>query len=151
MSDMAFDVRGPLDLLERVLLPTYEEFLANNASSRHALQATLVAYHMFDWVNKKYFSAEAFREAYCEPEYAEMVDYFEIARGLTNGFKHFHSPLPGKEHTGARVVTTVQTGFSSGFSDGYARPLNAKDISVDILLRKLVEFWKDQRAKGALS
>jgi hypothetical protein len=143
MSDMAFDIRGPLDMLERVLLPTYEEFLANNASSRHALQATLVAYHLFDWVNKESFSDTAFRQRYREPEHVEMLGYFQIAQGLTNGFKHFEAPLTGRGRTSPRVVTSTQTGFSSDFSDEFARPLNVADISADLLLRKLVE-------KGAL-
>jgi hypothetical protein len=148
--DMTFDIRSPLDLFERVLLPTYDEFLANNASSRHALMATLVAYHLFDWANEKGFSEEAFCERYSEPEHREMLPYFQIARGLTNGFKHFKAPLTGSGRASPRVGTSTQTGFSSGFSDGFARPLNVVDISSDLLLRKLVAFWTEQRAKGAL-
>jgi hypothetical protein len=150
--DMTFDIKTPADLFELVLLPTYRDFLANNASSRHALQATLVAYHLFDWVNKKGFTDEEFPHFYPEPEHAEMLKYFQIARALANGFKHFESPLPrpGQVRTGARVVTHTQTGFSSDFSEDFARPLNAEDVSVDHLLQKLVAFWTDQHAKGAL-
>ena len=147
---MTFDIKTPADLFERVLLPTHQEFLANNASSRHALQATLVAYHLFDWANKKGFTDDAFHQFYPQPEYGEMPKYFQIARGLANGFKHFEAPLPGKTHTGARVVTSTQTGFSSDFSEDFARPLNAEDVSADLLLEKLVAFWTDQHAKGVL-
>ena len=80
-----------------------------------------------------------------------MLGFFRIARGLANGFKHFASPLLGKPHPGARVTTRTQRGFSSAFSDEFSRPLNAEDISVDILLRKLVAFWTDQHEKGALT
>jgi hypothetical protein len=148
--DMAFNIKTPADLFEQVLLPTYREFLDNNASSRHALQATLVAYHLFDWANKKGFDDEVFGQIYDQPEHGEMLKYFQIAKGLANGFKHFESPLPGKAHPGPRVVTSAQLGFSSPFSDAFSRPLNAEDISVDILLRKLVAFWTDQHEKGAL-
>jgi hypothetical protein len=74
---------------------------------------------------------------YPEPELRDMVRYFEIARGLANGFKHFKSPLPGKQHAGTRGVTSTEVGFGSPFSDEFCRPLNAEYISVDILLRKL--------------
>ncbi|MBV9776152.1 MAG: hypothetical protein JO143_03790 [Acetobacteraceae bacterium] len=148
---MTFDIESAADLFERVLLPTYQDFLSNNASTCYALQATLVAYHLFDWANNEGFTDEAsFIRHHPEPEYREMVKYFEIARGLANGFKHFGSPLPGKQHTGARVVTSTQVGFGSPFSDEFCRPLNAEDISIDILLRKLVTFWTAQHRKGAL-
>jgi hypothetical protein len=147
--DMTFDIKNPADLFERVLLPTYQEFIDNNAS-RHALQGVLVAYHLFDWVNDEGFTDEAFNRLYPEPEHREMVRFFRIARGLANGFKHFESPLRGRARTGPRVVTSTQTGFSADFSEDFARPLNAEDVSVDFLLQKLVAFWTDQHAKGAL-
>jgi len=160
--DMTFDIKTPADLFERVLLPTYREFVENNASSRHALQGTLVAYHLFDWANDEGFTDDAFVRHYPEPEHREMLGFFRVARGLANGFKHLASPLPGKPHTGPRVVTSTQrpgprvatstqTGFSSEFSEEFARPLNAEDVSVDFLLQRLVAFWTDQHAKGALS
>jgi hypothetical protein len=56
---MTFDIESAADLFERVLLPTYQDFLDNNASSRHALQAVLVAHHLFDWANNEGFKGEA--------------------------------------------------------------------------------------------
>ncbi len=150
-EEMTFDIETPADLFERVLLPTYQEFLENNASSRHALQGVLVAYHLFDWANDEGFTDDAFARHYPEPGHRGMLGFFRIARGLTNGFKHYASPLPGKSHPGARVATRAQRGFSSAFSDDFSRPLNAEDVSVDILLRKLVAFWTDQHEKGALA
>jgi hypothetical protein len=117
--DMTFDIKNPADLFERVLLPTYQEFIDNNAS-RHALQGVLVAYHLFDWVNDEGFTDEAFDRLYREPEHREMVRFFRIARGLANGFKHFESPLRGQARTGPRVVTSTQTGFSADFSEDFA-------------------------------
>jgi hypothetical protein len=100
--NMTFDIKTPADLFERVLLPTYCEFVENNASSRHALQGVLVTYHLFDWANNEGFTDDAFARHYPEPEHREMLGVFWIARGLANGFKHFASPLPGKSHPGAR-------------------------------------------------
>ena len=69
---MTFDIETPADLFERVLLPTYQEFLENNASSRHALQGVLVAYHLFDWANDEGFTDDAFARHYPEPGHREM-------------------------------------------------------------------------------
>jgi hypothetical protein len=112
---MAFDIESADDLFERVLLPTYQEFLANNASSRHALQAALVAYHLFNWANNEGFTTEAFGRHYPDPHHREMLVYFEIARGLANGFKHLKRPYVDSI-TPARVVTNAQLNFSSAVS-----------------------------------
>ena len=81
-----------------------------------------------------------------------MADIFELARRISNGTKHF---LP-------KAMTSTQTGFSSGFSDAFARPLNVElpidtedvslskiSISVDFILSKMVKFWKRQEKRGA--
>ncbi len=72
-----------------------------------------------------------------------MVELFEIAREISNDLKHC------KFETNTRT----QTGFSSGFSDEFAGPIMVKtpqgqEISMDKLLRVLVEFWKRREQLG---
>ena len=67
-----------------------------------------------------------------------------MARRITNGAKHF----------APRAKTHTQVGFSSDFSDEFARPLNVEyddgtQESADVFLRKMVDFWKGQGASGA--
>ena len=129
----SFDVKTVHDFLHKMLSPQYEEFRANNSSPRHALLTIILVNHMREWVKP-------------EPSYPKHIDeMFKLVRKIANGTKHFEP----------RAKTWVQTGFSSGFSDAFARPLNVefpgnRKLSVDKLLDKLVEFWKEQDRLGTL-
>ena len=129
----SFDIKTAHDFLHKMIIPQYEEFKANNASSRHALLTIILVTHMREWVKP-------------EPSYPKDIDeMFDLARKVANGTKHFKP----------RAKTWVQVGFSSGFSDDFARPLNVefpgnRELSVDMLLDKLVEFWKEQDQLGTL-
>jgi len=139
----SFEIKNAETFFNEMVLPQYEEFLRNNSSSRYALLTTIMAYHMYDWVHNKKFTSARFKAAY--PSQTSMVQDFDAARLLTNGTKHFCNQP---------VTTRTQTGFSSAFSDEFARPLiiqypDGTEISADQFIRKLIEFWKDQKANGA--
>ena len=147
VHESSFDIRTPRDFLHRMILPQYEDFIGHNASTRYALLAFIVVYHMYEWVNpRKKFTKEGFQSLY--PSDPDMAATFDLARGIVNGTKHFKPT--GCQH---RPKTHMQTGFSSAFSDGFARPLNIEapdgtSESVDILLRKM-DFWKRQEQLGS--
>ena len=139
----SFDIRNASDFLHKMVLPQYSDFTVKNSSSRHALLAMLVAYHMYEWVHARKFSKNHFAESYSNDP--GMAEIFELARNIVNGTKHFSE----------RAKTTTQTGFSSGFSDGFARPLNVEfpdgsTESADRIIRKMVDFWKRQEKLGKI-
>ena len=74
-------------------------------------------------MNKEGFTDKAFPRFYQQPEHQEMLKYFQIAKGLANGFKHFESPLPGQTHTGPRVVTSTRTRLLVSVSEEFVPPL----------------------------
>ena len=130
------------DMLHSLIIPQYEDFLRKNSSIRYAVLTVLLAYHMYEWVHRvRRFTKEHFDDNYTGED--NMVELFEIAREISNDLKHC------KFETNIRT----QTGFSSGFSDGFARPIIVKtpqgqEISMDKLLRALVEFWKRREQLG---
>lgn len=141
--DSSFGIRTPRDFLRQLVIPQYQEFVRTNASSRHALLTFILGYHLYEWVNRERFDRKGFVSKY--PSDIELVDVFEVARRIANGTKHFER----------RAKTTVQTGFSSAFSDGFARPLNVimpdgVQRSADQLLRQMLEFWQHQERLGVL-
>ncbi|MDE2977545.1 MAG: hypothetical protein OXU63_08495 [Acidobacteriota bacterium] len=102
----------------------------------------IVAYHMYEWVHGRKFTPPDFRIRY--PNEQGLASTFDLARKITNGTKHFKP----------KARTHTQGGFSSGFSDAFARPLNVEyddgtRESADMFLRKMVDFWKKQGAAGA--
>ena len=138
----SFDIQDANDFLNQMILPQHQEFLEKNSSSRAALLTFILVYHMYEWVHRHEFSQEHFSETYSNNE--AMCEYFDAARRISNGTKYF----------APRADTTVQAGFSSAFSDGFARPLNVilsdgRQVSADKLLRKLVQFWERQKQVGA--
>jgi len=137
-----FDVMSARDFFDIVVLPQYEDFRKNNSSRRHALLSVVVTYHMFEWANNQTkFTLDCFKSLYADD--ALLADHFELARGITNGNKHFCS----------KIKTMSQEGFSSDFNSDFARPLNVirsdgTKISMDELLEEMVQFWKNQRDSG---
>ena len=139
----SFEIKNADTFFNEMVLSQYEEFLRNNSSSRYALLTTIMAYHMYAWVHNRDCTPAAFKAAY--PSHTSLAQDFEAAQLITNGTKHFRNKS---------VATRTQTGFSSAFSNEFARPLIIKysdgtEISADQFIRKLIEFWKDQKANGA--
>jgi hypothetical protein len=133
----SFDIMTADDFFRRVLIPQYEDFTAKNSSSRHALLTTIVAYHMYEWVNGKKFTIEDFESKY--PQNSALSRVFELAKNITNGTKHYRN----------KAKTRSQTGFSSDFDNSFARPLmvefpDGHEKSVDKFLGEMVDFWRKQ-------
>lgn len=143
MSHQAsFGVRTARDFFDQLVVPQHADFVRENGSSRHALLTVIVAYHMYEWVHGRKFTPRDFRTRY--PNEPDQVGTFDVARKITNGTKHFKP----------KARTHTQGGFSSDFSDEFARPLNVEyddgtRESADMFLRKMVDFWKKQGAAGA--
>ena len=139
--ESTFDIKTPNDFFKIVVLPQYEDFISKNSSQRHALLAILVTYHMYEWVNGTKFTVTSFKSKYSN--YTGLSDTFEIARKIANGTKHF---LPTTQ-------TKTQVGFSSSFSNAFARPLiikfpNGSEKPVDMFLEDMINFWKKESHEG---
>ena len=131
----SFGISTPHEFLRELVLPEYRAFIRRNSSARHALLTIILVYHMYEWVHGRKYTREHFNKAH--PGEQQVAERFEIAAKITNGTKHFRS----------KAKTRRQSGFKSGFSDAFARPLNVqfesgKEESVDRFLAALVGFWK---------
>ena len=132
-----FNIQTPHDFLHQLIIPQHNEFIQRNSSVRHALLTIILVYHMYEWVHRKKFTEDHFNTTY--PSDLQIVDRLKLARNITNGTKHFIH----------KANTHMQTGFSSGFSDEFVRPLNVefpdgRKESADIFLQESVAFWQRQ-------
>ncbi len=138
----SFNIVNADNYFKEMVLPQYDDFLNENSSSRYALLTIILVYHMYEWVNKEKFNENKFKAAY--PNSANLAKSFDVARNITNGTKHFIY----------KVTTRVQPGFSSGFNNGFAKPLNIEfpngnEVPVDIFLHELIAFWEKEKANGS--
>ena len=138
----SFGITTAREFFQEIVIPHYGDFKSDNASPRHALSTTIFAYHMYEWVNTSKFTIADFTSKY--PNDSELATVFDLARNITNGTKHF---IPKAE-------TRTQSGFSSAFSSGFARPLivkfpNGSETSADEFLEKMIAFWQRQADSGA--
>ncbi|WP_235500054.1 hypothetical protein, partial [Vibrio cholerae] len=144
MTSSSFQVIDAKSYFNIMVKPQYEQFLAQNSCVKSALLSTMLTYHMYEWAHpKEKFSIERFEKRY--PEQKELANLFEMARDITNGLKHFKVKP---------TTTRSQRGFSSAFSNAFARPLiivspSGEEISVDQFLEKMVMFWQRNIEKVA--
>ncbi|EMK6834857.1 TPA: hypothetical protein PX765_003374 [Vibrio cholerae] len=144
MTSSSFQVIDAKSYFNIMVKPQYEQFLAQNSCVKSALLSTMLTYHMYEWAHpKEKFSIERFEKRY--PEQKELANLFEMARDITNGLKHFKVKP---------TTTRNQRGFSSAFSNAFARPLiivspSGEEISVDQFLEKMVMFWQRNIEKVA--
>lgn len=139
MNTSSFEINNAESFFHQMVKPQYESFLVKNSSSRHALLSTILLYHLYEWVNPgEKFTIERFIKRY--PDSFHLADSFEMARDITNGFKHFKVKP---------TTTRCQSGFSSTFSNRFVRPLiiispSGLEISADDFLKQMFDFWNEQ-------
>ncbi|UJQ35595.1 hypothetical protein L1871_14625 [Aeromonas caviae] len=139
MTSSSFYVVDAESYFNTMVKPQYEQFLLQNACVRTALLATMLTYHMYEWVHpREKFTVERFTERY--PEQHKLASLFEMARDITNGLKHFKVKP---------TTTRSQPGFSSAFSSAFSRVLiivspEDEEISVDQFLEVMVCFWQSK-------
>jgi len=133
-----FNMGSPLDFYTVVVRPLYEEFVSNNGNIAKAVATITMAYHLYEWANNgQKFNEKRFKERY--KNHAHLAAQFQIARQVANGVKHNLS----------NISTRSQAGFSSAFSEAFAKPLviqdiNGSKVSVDKLLKDIMDFWDEQ-------
>ena len=64
MHKSSFNIRTARDFLHEMIIPQHEDFREKNSSSRHALLAIILVYHMYEWVHCAPFSIKHFRSTY---------------------------------------------------------------------------------------
>jgi hypothetical protein len=135
--EASFGIRSAGDFFEVIVEPQYNEFLGDNASARHALQAITFAYHLHEWAYGSEFSKAT------PVADTAVKELFELARKIVNGTKHFEPKL----------ITTKGGGFSNDFSDDFRRPLNVQKadetwVSADRLLAGMMDHWHAEKLRG---
>jgi hypothetical protein len=151
-----FGISTPREMLGK-LLEEQKDLHADGLSARHAINATMTAHHLYEWVWGAFLdgnpaarsalglspalSAEAAKAAfrdYCERECPAMAD----ARKVANGSKHFK-------------VNKVRTGEDEGpFDPAIFDPAifdvghlwierNGQKQPVEEFVQELVDFWSE--------
>ncbi len=143
-----FNLRTAKDLFEK-LQRDFKRVTENPADSDAAFDFFVTAFHLWDWKGRNNFFVP---KDLPQPDKAT----WQVCRQLANGSKHFeaddsHGSVKGtKLRDGAFQTGVLQ---SNTFQSGYlvvrveaepARQLGSNSIRVDILAKRLVEFWRSR-------
>ncbi len=106
-SDNAFAVT-PYDMFENMLLE-YHDFEKDSKSIRHAINFTLIAYHLREWVwhgyleNNRELLKKISEHIHDQNSFNSFINRscseFKIVRELSNNIKHFHIKERGVKET----------------------------------------------------
>ncbi|GEO42152.1 hypothetical protein SAE02_63000 [Skermanella aerolata] len=155
-----FEIATPEEYFEKIVLRTYLETKEpqNKCSSAAFLIATTFAYHFIDWrysskkSEKKDDGIGMIKRVLDGIATNEEIDYFDVARQIANGTKHF------KRSDGApnddRAKTAVVNPFSDEFTDEFGPTLliditrsdgsGTEKVTARDFLEKLLIFWRGQ-------
>lgn len=92
MINYTFDTITALDYFKK-LLDEREDFLKNPTSSRHAINAAITGWHLYEWVYHQYRNhpyLQKFKKPYDYRDYlVEKESCFAEIRDLADGGKHY--------------------------------------------------------------
>ena len=131
------------------LLEDYEAFLTDTSSSRLAVNCTMTAWHLGEWIfwefRSSHFSSFRKVEDYTLHLRTVVEPDLDIMRCITNGSKHFGPP------NGVAPITSTEIHdgpFSNVFSNQFDQTylyviLNeGSEVRFEEILEKVMAFWK---------
>lgn len=133
---MEFPIENSSDFWNEVAAPAAHKFRAENSSLPLGLAATIFLFHLFEkHYGEKFLKGNSTNAS----RFSSLTeDNFELARKVANSSKHLK----------INIQTLRQGGFSSAFSDDFARPLNIIDgdrrKSLDQLVSALYTHWENE-------
>ena len=102
----------PHDMYEK-MLEEYEDFKQDSSSIRHAINFTLTAYHLREWVWKSYLKSNSKLRSKISKDIKTAHDFYEhmnseceelkIVKELANNVKHFYA----QKGAGSKVERTT--------------------------------------------
>jgi hypothetical protein len=92
-----FDINNSVDFYAK-LLAEFDDFAADNSSSRHAMNFCITAHHLYDWVWGDFLKKDdALRQKLGvgkrKEDFAKWIEehsvWFTLCQEISNGSKHF--------------------------------------------------------------
>ncbi len=161
----SFTIKTAGDLLEKLLEEQADFKASGHVSARHALNATMTAFHLHEWVWGDFAKREYRLHAKWRLETFKsdkdnkglwflrflitQCQALDIAQKITNGTKHFS---PDQVQTG-RHAGAFSTGFSSEFDISFLW-IDRSDLlqpeehgppyqeRAEVFIEELVDFWQ---------
>lgn len=149
-----FDIESAADFY-RMLVEDFDDFMANQASSRHALHCAITGYHLHEWVWGDWLPRDVGTLAKLgirdRKGFLVWIDracpWFPVVQALTNGTKHF---IRKRDFESSRVAGFGQGPYGVGphghayllLDFGEAAFEHRYRPAVD-LLEVVVRFWRD--------
>ncbi|MEN6536771.1 MAG: hypothetical protein ABFD60_09185 [Bryobacteraceae bacterium] len=168
----SFAIRTWRQYFDELVLPVYEDYKKDPASSRHAILSAMTVYHFREWLWKQRFQdnageqREVFNSSFKgQREFIEHVGnecpHLRILGDICNGSKHFGSKPRNKSKAPKMAdtkrqggISTVGAAYASAFYLGaHVMPYlcvtldDRSTVRFEEALDAMIEYWRKIRAK----
>lgn len=142
MNKLTFEIQTHKDFYKK-LIEEYNDFLNHPLSSRHAIDFSMTAYHLIEWIYfecDEYKSLDNFRK-----DIKEKCPEMQIAHDIATGGKHYklNTHKPKIEDTKLKGGS-FSRGFSKDFDVSYLK-VEMKDgriMNFENVAKNIIIFWK---------
>lgn len=139
MANFSFDIKNSRDFFIK-LQQDYDEYNLDKISSRKALNCTMTAYHLCDWIFNEY------KTEYPEKTKKEYIlnqcPSLKIMRDLTNGTKHYQTGSSIKTTDLHKGVFAMQFSRPFDISTLTIKMKNGQTIYFEDEIKIVFDFWK---------
>ncbi len=144
-----FEIKNSIDFY-RLMIENYDDFRENPDSSRHAINCSISAYHMAewiwgDWLKSDHESWKRMGGVRDRNSFKKWVDgeteWFKLVQGVANGSKHFASKLQNTRSAGTYVADGyVERGYQK---ERLEIEVDGRWIEATTVVEQTLLFWRD--------
>jgi hypothetical protein len=147
------DINNSIDFYAK-LLAEFDDFIADQASARHAMNCAITAHHMYDWIWVDFLKADdvlrqrlgiGSKKSDFAGWVAEKSPWFAVVQSISNGSKHF---IRQYDEGIERIGGFGMGGFGGGpFGKSYLAidTLNEEGrfLPLSHVFEAVICFWRD--------
>ncbi|MBS4001764.1 MAG: hypothetical protein KGZ91_00165 [Afipia sp.] len=147
-----FDIINSRDFYQK-LLEEFDDYMANQASARHAMNCAITAHHLAEWVWGDFLKGDEVLKAKLgirsRDDFLHWIDnqsvWYGVVQNISNGSKHF---IRASAEGTVKVQGWGMGGYGQGpFGQSYlaikVSEIEPQNLPVSQLLEVVIRFWRD--------
>lgn len=148
-----FDINNSVEFYAK-LLAEFDDFMADQASSRHAMNTAITAHHLYDWVWAEFLEGDPVLRSKLgvgrqKKDFARWIDsqspWFQVMQQISNGTKHFvRQYAEGFENVGGYGKGGYGLGpYGHSYLAMDTGHEDARYLPLSHIFEVVIRFWRD--------